>query len=147
MGGGRNGGVDAPLTARNRTDARCMELGRLGFGRGRNIGPGAASVGVASRVAQGLARRSRGLVQGTWARRLQERGACAAPSDRGAGRPGSVGCARASRWGRPGRAAVRGREAGLGRLLACANERENRERGEMRGEREREAQEMAVAWR
>jgi hypothetical protein len=49
--------------------------------------------------------------------------------------------------GRPGRAAVRGREAGLGRLLACANERENRERGEMRGEREREAQEMAAAWR
>jgi hypothetical protein len=45
MGGGRNEGIEAPLTTRNRTDAWCMELGRFSFGRGRNIGSGTASVG------------------------------------------------------------------------------------------------------
>jgi hypothetical protein len=129
MGGGRNGGVDAPLTARNRTDARCMELGRFGFGCGRNIGSDAASVRVMSGVAQGLARWSRELVQGAWARRLQARGACAAPSGRGAGRSGSAGCARASRWaGLGARLCAVGRQGSAGCLLARTRERT--ERGE-----------------
>jgi hypothetical protein len=67
MGGGRNGGVDAPLTARNRTDVRCMGLGRFGFGRGRNIGSGTASIAAASVARRGSARAVRVAVHvATW---------------------------------------------------------------------------------
>jgi hypothetical protein len=62
MGGGRNGGVEAPLTARNRTDARCMGLGRFGFGRGRNIGSGTTSIAAASVARRGSARAVRAAV-------------------------------------------------------------------------------------
>jgi hypothetical protein len=68
MGGGRNGEVEAPLTARNRTDARCMGLGRFGFGRGWNIGSGTASIAAASVARRGSARAS---LLGAWRRRAQ----------------------------------------------------------------------------
>jgi hypothetical protein len=95
MGGGRNGGVEAPLTTRNRTDARCMELGQFSFGRGRNIGSGTTSVGrgrdgysrASARGASPRARTGAGTVavshrrgarwrerEGAWERRREMRG-------------------------------------------------------------------------
>jgi hypothetical protein len=63
----RNGGVETPLTARNWTDARCMELGRFGFGRGRNIMSGTASVGVvAGWTSRADARLGNGRGGGAW---------------------------------------------------------------------------------
>jgi hypothetical protein len=50
MGGGRNGGVDAPLTAGNERTRGASDAAGAALVRGRNIGSGAASVGVASGV-------------------------------------------------------------------------------------------------
>jgi hypothetical protein len=120
MGGGRNGGVEAPLTARNRTDARCMGLGRFGFGRGRNIGSGTASIAAASVARRGSARAS---LLGARRRRAQ------GPTwlhGREAARPSvwarALAAVLATRWGRA-------------RRSSRERERKQREGREMRGER------------
>jgi hypothetical protein len=119
MGGGRNGGVEAPLTARNRTDARCMGLGRFGFGRGRNIGSGTASIAAAS-----VARRGSAWASLLGARRRRAQGPTWLPG-REAARPSAwaraLAAVLATRWGRARRS---------------SRERERAERGERDERRE-----------
>jgi hypothetical protein len=69
MGGGRNGGVDAPLTARNErtrgaSDARSEHRVGRGFGRGRVRG------GVGARLAEsrGASRAGAGQGRESWGR-------------------------------------------------------------------------------
>jgi hypothetical protein len=109
MGGGRNGGIDAPLTARNE-----RMRGASGSRRLCTQGPARARLRAGVAIAR-AARRDR-----VWARYAEARG-CAG---RVALRQSGLGTRAQSRWGR---------------LAACMRESEGREAGrEVRGEKEGE---------